>query len=411
MAADSIRRYSYTARNSQGEAVTGLISSDSEDGAARRLQAMGLAPLSINSADGAGRSLGMNMNIGRAKRVRAKHLAVLARQFATMLNAGLPLVRALAALENQADHPELRRVLPLVRGDVEAGAQFSVALARYPDTFPPLMVGMVAAGEVSGTLGFALEQVADNYEKEARLRSKVLAAMLYPVIVLGMALVLVAAMLLFVVPRFSEIFANLGGELPLPTRILVALSSVAVYLIPAVIIFFFFFSFWWRKHRNDRGVRDIVDPLKLRIPIFGKFFQKIALARFARTYSTLLSSGVPMLQAIDIVSATAGSVVVSDALVEVRASVRSGRPVAGTLQEHPVFPPLIVQMISTGEETGSMPAMLDKVAEFYEQEVDTASESLTSIMEPILIIFLALIVGSMIVSLYLPIFQVFDLVK
>lgn len=411
MAEEQIRRFTYTARNAQGAMVSGAITADSETGASRRLQAMGLAPLSVRKADGSGRGTGLNRQIGRGRRVKPKHLAVFGRQFATMTMAGLPLVRAINALAEQADHPELRRVLPLVRNDVEGGTAFSVALSRHPRIFPPLLIGMVASGEVSGSLGLAMEQVAANYEKEARLRAKIFSAMLYPTAVLAMAFVMVTAMLLFVVPRFASIFAQLGGRLPLPTRILVVASHLAGIAIPILIVGGIVFTVWWRRHAQDRAVRLVVDPLKLRIPIFGVFFQKIAIARFARTFSTLLSSGVPMLQALDIVSATSGSLVISDALGEVRTAVRAGRPVASTLGNFPVFPPLVVQMVSTGEETGALANMLSRVAEFYEEEVDTASEGLTALIEPILIVMLALVVGSMVVSLYLPIFKVFDLIK
>jgi len=407
--ADQLKRFSYTARNVQGQMVTGVIASDSETGAARRLQSMGLAPVSVTSATG--KSGGINKNIGPPKKVKPKHLTIFARQFATMSSAGLPLIRSLVALEGQSEHPEVKKALGLIRTDVEAGTSFSVAVSRHPKVFPPLMVGMIAAGEVSGSLGDAMDQVADNYEKEAKLRSKIFAALLYPGVVLGMAFIMVTAMLLFIVPRFTEIFLQLGGELPLPTQMLLLASRIAGIALPFLIVAAIIFAVWWRNHKNDRNVRAVVDPLKLRIPIFGKFFKKIALARFARTFSTLLSSGVPMLQAIDIVSSTAGSIVISDALVEVRSSVRSGKQVASTLQQHPIFPPMAVQMISTGEETGAMPAMLDKVADFYEQEVDTASDALTGILEPILIVLLAVIVGGMVVSLYLPIFQVFQLVQ
>jgi type IV pilus assembly protein PilC len=401
-------RFNYTARDQSGAMKSGSITADSSTGAAKRLQGQGLAPISIKSTDAQGNSKGIaGKSIGRAKKVKSKHIAILARQFSAMIEAGLPLVRSLQAVNDQADHPEFKRVLPILKSDVEAGTAFSVAMARHDRIFPPLMIGMIAAGEVSGSLGKAMQQVSDNYEKEAKLKSKVFAAMIYPIVVLVMAILMVTGMLIFVVPKFAGIFKNLGGALPLPTRILVAMSGFVKIGAPIAFVAAFLFSFWWAKHKNDRSIRLFIDPLKLRLPIMGSFFQKISIARF----SSLLASGVPMLQTLEIVSATSGSIVIGDALKEVRNSVRAGKPIASTLSNYPVFPPLVIQMMATGEETGSLPTLLDKVADFYEGEVDTAADALTSVLEPVMIVGLAGIVGAMVISLYLPIFKVFDLVK
>lgn len=414
--AEANKRFAYTARDTQGKLVSGNVSADSETGAARRLQAMGLAPLSLRAAN-APRKGGLSLSLGRGgesrrrKKVKPKHIAMFARQFATMTDAGLPLVRSLNALSAQTDHSEMRRVLPLVRADVESGASFSVALSKHPDVFPPLMIGMVAAGEVSGSLGESMSQVADNYEKEAKLRAKVVSAMTYPVIVLIMAFVMVAFMMIFIIPKFSDVFKQLGGDLPLPTLILVNISHAAVFVIPVLIVGGIVFSFWWRKHKNDKKVRDIIDPIKLKAPIMGKFMQKISMARFARTFSSLLASGVPMIQSLEIVASTSGSVVVSNAISEVRDAVRAGRQVNSTMDRFPIFPPLMVQMISTGEETGALPTMLTKVAEYYEGEVESASETLSATLEPVLLIFLAVVVGGMIICMYLPIFSIYQYIQ
>lgn len=416
MAESTVRRFAYTARNNQGQLTSGVIQSDSETGAARRLQAMGLAPISLrvsagddsrNKAGGGSFSL-----LGRRrKKVKPKHLAMFSRQFATMTDAGLPLVRSLNALMEQTDHPELRRVLPIIRGDIEAGTAFSVSMSRHPEVFPPLMVGMVAAGEVSGSLAYAMSQIAANYEKEARLRAKVVSALTYPVIVLVMAFVMVAFMMVFVVPKFTEVFAQLGGELPLPTQILVTLSQWAPVSLAVIGAGSLVFGVWWRQHKNDVKVREIIDPLKLRVPVLGKFQQKISIARFSRTFASLLSSGVPMIQTLEIVASTAGSIVITNALSEIKNAVRSGRPVHGIMEQFPIFPPLVNQMVATGEETGALPAMLDKVAEYYEEEVETSSETLSATLEPVLLILLAVVVGSMIIALYLPIFSIYQYIK
>jgi len=407
--ADKTGRYNYTARNNRGAMVSGQISAESETGAARRLQAMGLAPLTVRRPTQTSK-LG-STTIGKGKRVKAKNLAVFARQFGTMVNAGLPLIRAVQAIGEQTDHPRLAATLPEVRADLERGTSFSASLAKHEDVFPPLMVGMIASGEVSGSLGAAMESVADTYGKEAALRAKTISAMLYPGIVLALALVMVTGMLLFVVPRFAEIFTQLGGELPLPTKVLVLASKLMFIVGPILLIAGFFFTIWWRKNKNTRKVREIIDPLKLRMPIFGKFFQKIALARFSRTFSSLLDSGVPLIQTLDIVSTTSGSIVIGDAIDDIRREVTAGKPIATPMSTHAVFPPLVIQMVSTGEETGALPDMLTKVADFYEQEVDTAADALASIIEPVLIVFLAGVVGTMVLALYLPIFKVFDLIK
>ena len=409
MAEEKIKRFNYTARNNQGQLVGGTIASDDEAGAAKRLQGMGLAPLSIRPTTGSGPT--GKRNIGRAKRVKAKDLAILGSQFSTMLDAGLLLVRTIKSVTEQTTHPELKRVLPLVQKNVEEGNNLSSSMAKYPMIFPNLMIGMVAAGEESGHLSESMQQVATNYEKEAKLRSKVFSALLYPAVVLGIAGIMLTAMLLFVVPRFTAIFKTLGGTLPLPTQMLVLFSHIASFAIPIGIVFSFFSSTLWRKYKQDRRLRNVIDPIKLKMPILGKFFQKIALARFSRTFASLLTSGVPMLNAIEIVANTAGSTVISDALLEVRQAVHDGKEISPTLQKHYIFPPLVIQMVSAGEETGTIPKMLNKIADFYEMEVDAASEALTSILEPVLIVFLALIVGSMVISLYLPIFKVFTLIK
>lgn len=399
--------YNYTARSKKNEIITGTILSENEGVAARRLAAMGYSPLAIVKAP----KIAANARIGGQKRVKAKHLAVFNRQLATMTESGLPLVRALQAMADQADHPTFKEVLPKVQADVEAGKPLSTSLAKHPRVFPPLMAGLVAAGEVSGELGKTLDTVATTYAKEAHLRSKTIAAMMYPSIVAGLAVVMVTGMLLFVVPRFAQIFASLGGELPLPTRVLVFASKIMVWVAPITIVLLIIFIFWWRKNKNTRRVREFVDPLKLRIPIFGKFFQKIVMARFSRTFSSLLSAGVPVIQALDITGETSGNVVVGDALKSISKEVAAGKTISEPLEEYVVFPPLLQQMITTGEETGALPEMLQKVAEFYENEVDTAADALSATIEPIMIIVLAAIIGSMVISLYLPMFKVFDLIK
>lgn len=402
-------KFTYSARDLNGEIRSGVLTSESEATVARRLQSMGLAPITIQAVGGKKKS-GL-LGGRRKKKVKAKQLSALCRQFATMLNSGLPLVRTIAAVTEQTDNPSIQEVLPMVRAEVESGSSFSTALSRHPRVFPPLLVNMVQAGEASGALGETMTRVADAYEKEAKLKAKVFSAMLYPIIVMCLAGVMVTGMLLFVVPTFVTVFSGLGGELPLPTQILIKVSDMMKIMAVPLFVGGFVFAGWWRKNKNNAKVRNFIDPIKLKIPVMGSFFRKIALARFSRTFSSLLTSGVPMLQAIDMTAKTSGNIVISNALMDVQDAVRSGRPLGAPMAQSGVFPALVTQMISTGEETGAVPEMLDKVADFYENEVDTAADALTSVLEPIMIVGLAGIVGAMVVALYLPMFSVFDLIK
>ncbi|HET7735828.1 MAG TPA: type II secretion system F family protein, partial [Nocardioidaceae bacterium] len=327
-----------------------------------------------------------------------------------MIDAGLTMLRALTILSEQVDNPELRRILRGVKQDVEAGMALSTSFAKADGTFPPLMVNMTRAGEAGGFLDVTMRQVADNFESEVKLRGKIKAALTYPVVVFILAILMCIGMLVFVVPVFEGMFEDLGGTLPLPTQVLVFLSGAMRFLLPIMIVLGIGALVWWRKYGKTQRVRNVVDPLKLKMPVFGKLFQKLALARFARNFGTLLGSGVPILQSIEIVSETTGSIVISRALKEVQESVRRGESVAGPLAQHEVFPPMVVQMIASGEESGAIDQMLHKIAEFYDAEVEATTEQLTALIEPLMIAFLGGIVGSMIIALYMPIFKVFELI-
>jgi type IV pilus assembly protein PilC len=320
------------------------------------------------------------------------------------------MLRALTIMADQVDNLELRRILRSVKEDIEAGLSLSAAMGKWPDVFPPLMVNMTKAGEAGGFLDVALRQVADNFEAEVKLKAKIKAALTYPVVVFILAMLMCVAMLVFVVPVFSSMFEDLGGELPLPTKVLVALSGAMKFMLPIMIVLFVVGTWAWRKYGKTERVRSVWDPLKLKMPVFGGLVQKLALARFARNLSTMLSSGVPILQSLDIVADTTGSIVISRALAEVQESVRRGETVAGPLAQHPIFPSMVVQMIASGEEAGAIDQMLKKIAQFYDEEVETTTESLTAMIEPLMIAFLGGVVGSMIVALYMPIFKVFDMI-
>jgi type IV pilus assembly protein PilC len=402
--------FEYKVRDRAGKIKTGKLDAETQAQVATKLKSMGYAPVSITQANA-----GMNKELSipgfGKKKVGLKDLAVFSRQFATMVNSGLSLLRALNILVEQTENKELARVLGEVRNDIETGNSLSSGMAKHPDVFPPLMVNMCKAGEVGGFLDSVMLQIANNYEAETRLRGKVKSAMTYPVVVFCLAIVAVIGMLLFIVPVFVGLFKTLGGTLPLPTRILVAMSTGLKLGIIPLIVLFFVGSSLWRKYKRTEQVRNVVDPLKLKLPVFGELFRKIALTRFARNLGTMMASGVPILQSLDIVAETTGNIVLERATRAVQESVRTGEALAKPLLDHPVFPPMVVQMMAVGEETGALDTMLHKIAEFYDQEVEATTESLTALIEPLMIAFLGAIVGSMIVALYMPIFKIFDLIK
>ncbi|MCW2545783.1 MAG: type secretion system protein [Mycobacterium sp.] len=402
--------YAYAVRDRAGKIINGEIEADSTAVVATKLKQMGYSPINISA-----KNAGIKREItipGTGKKVKLKALAVMSRQFATMINSGLPLIRALRILSEQTESKELGRVVGEVRADVEGGSSLSAAMQKFsPKVFPPLMVNMVRAGEVGGFLDAVLLQVAENYEAEVKLRGKVKSAMTYPVIVFIMAMLMCTAMLLFIVPVFAKMFSSLGGTLPTPTRLLMDASTILKTYFPVFFGMFIAFIVVWKKVKHKEQVRNIVDPLKLKMPVFGNLAQKIALSRFARNLGTLMSSGVPILQALDIVAGTTGNVVLSRAIADVQESVRSGESLTAPLANHAVFPAMVVQMMAVGEDVGALDTMLHKISEFYDQEVEATTEALTALIEPLMIAFLGGVVGSMVIALYMPMFKIYDLVK
>jgi len=404
------KTFEYAVRDKDGKLVKGRIEAPSSNAVANRLRSMGLAPLSINEV----KTTGLQREIkipGFGEKIALKDLAVMARQMATMISAGLSLLRTLAILADQTENPALAKVLAQVRNDVEQGHSLSASMSKHRDTFPPLMINIIRAGETGGFLEDSLVSVATNYEAEVKLRSKIKSAMTYPVMVLCMAIVAMVAMLLFIVPVFEEMFASLGGTLPGPTLLLVRLSGIMKWLAPLLLVLGIAFSFWWRKHKNDEAIRARVDPWKLKLPVFGKLFRKVAIARFARNLGTMIGAGVPLLQALTIVGETSGNWVVESAVKNVQESVRTGNSLAGPLASSEVFPPMVVQMIAVGEDSGALEQMLHKISDFYDQEVETTTEQLTSLIEPLMIAFIGAVIGGMIIALYMPIFNVFTLIE
>jgi type IV pilus assembly protein PilC len=400
--------FEYSVRDRAGKLVSGKLEAPNEAALVRQLRGMGYAPLKVKKANA---GLNLEIKLPGGNKVDLKDLAVMSRQFATMIDSGLSLLRALNILAEQTESAPLAKVLTEIRTEVEGGSALSTSMAKHATVFPPLMINMCRAGEVGGFLDRVLLQIAENMEAEVRLRSKIKSAMTYPVVVFIIAVIAVIGMLLFIVPVFTKMFATLGGKLPLPTQALVYLSHGMKIVVPVAIVLFFPSAALWRKYKNEERVRRFVDPLKLKVPIFGELFRKVAISRFTRNLGTMLASGVPILRSLEIVGEASGNIVIRDAAQDIEESVRRGDSLAGPLSKHKVFPPMVVQMIAVGEDTGAMDTMLHKISEFYDQEVEATAEALTSIIEPLMIAVLGSIIGSMIIALYLPIFGVFNLIK
>ena len=337
-----------------------------------------------------------------------KDLAVMCRQMATMVSAGLTVLKTIRILAVQTENHKLALILEQVAVDVESGYSLSVALAKYPETMPPLLIGLVAAGESGGFLDQALENIAGTLERDNELRATVKSALTYPIAVLIMAILAVIAMLIWVVPVFKTMFDRMHGQLPLPTQILVWLSPIAAWGTPFLFIGVIFFMRWWRKNGRQPKIRKVVDPLKLKIPVIGPLLRKLLMARFTRNLASLVEAGVPMLQAFNLVGETADNWLMSDALGRIQASVRLGSSVSAPMNSEQIFPPMVTRMIAVGEESGSLSNMLAKIADFYDAEVKATTDQLTALIEPLMVAVVGLIVGGMVISLYLPMFTIYN---
>ncbi|MEX1279844.1 MAG: type II secretion system F family protein [Acidimicrobiia bacterium] len=402
--------YAYKAQDEKGKLKQGKLSAASSDAAVRELQSKGLKPVTLEETEAKGMSAEVRIP-GITDRVSAKEVAVFSRQFATMISSGLSLLRSLAILAEQTENTTLAEVILDVKNDVEKGESLSQALEKHPKVFTQLYVSMVKAGETGGLLDDSLLRLADTLEAQVALKNKIRSAMMYPAAVAVLVVLIVGAMLLFVVPMFEDLYADLGGELPVPTRILLAISAVVQswwWLVLALgVAGWFVFKRWVA---TDAG-RMAWDSIKLRMPIFGKLVHKTSLARFSHTMSSLIRTGVPILQAMEIVADTSGNAVVADAVMASRASVSEGESIAKPMADRKVFPPMVVQMIAVGEETGALDQMLQKIGDFYEDEVETMVDGLTSLIEPLLIVVLGGVVGGMRISLYLPRFNIINLIQ
>jgi type IV pilus assembly protein PilC len=400
--------FAYKALDPTGNSIQGEIEAEDKVAVASQLRARGLIVVDIDE-QGAGQ---IDL-FARFKKVKSDELTVATRQFSTMVSSGMSMLRALYVLEEQTDNEKLKEAFASVRKDVEAGLALSDALARHPDIFNELYTAMVAAGETGGILEETLHRVADQLEKDASLRRQIKAAMVYPAVIGGFAITVVIALVTFLVPVFEGVFRDFGGDLPPITKLTVGLSHLVTgkpYIIIGVVVLVVWLFRRWKG--SDRG-REQWDRFKLRVPWkIGDIVQKVALARFARTYSALISAGVPMLEAIEITGRTSGNRVVEHAMNAVHESVRNGGTIAAPMRNEPdAFPGMVVQMVAVGEETGALDSMLAKIADFYEDEVAAAVKALTSILEPLMIIIVGGIVGFIVISMYMPLFKVYDQIK
>lgn len=338
-------------------------------------------------------------------KVTKKDLVIFTRQFSTMIDAGLPLVQGLGILAEQAENKTFRNILKSVSRDVEGGSTLAEALKKHPAVFDDLFVNLVAAGEVGGILDTIMRRLATFIEKAEKLKSQIKGAMTYPIVVMAIAIIVIAVILIFVIPVFEDMFASFGQALPVPTQIVVAMSDFMKGNIHWIILGFIALGFVFKRFRGTQKGRRITDDVFLRLPIFGDLLKKTAVARFTRTLGTMISSGVPILDSLEIVAKTSGNVVLEEIILEVRSSIAEGQTIAEPLSENNIFPGMVVQMISVGEATGALDTMLEKIADFYDEEVDAAVAALTSMLEPLLMLFLGGSIGGLVVAMYLPIFS------
>jgi type IV pilus assembly protein PilC len=392
--------YKWEGKTSKGAIKKGEMEAPSEAAIRINLRQQNIVPTKITSK---GKEFKISLPFKR--KVNQRSIAIFTRQLATMIDAGLPLVQSLEILSQQQESKAFKNIIREIREDVEGGSTFAGALKKHPVTFNELYTNLVVAGEEGGILDNILNRLANYIEKSEALRKKVKSALVYPTTIIGVAVIVVMILMIFVIPVFETMFKSAGQTLPLPTLIVLTLSKMikkyVVILIPALILLFYMA----KKYYQTQNGRAVIDRLLLKLPVFGALFKKIAVARFSRTLGTLVSSGVPILDGLTIVSRTSGNRTIEIAILNARTSIREGETIAEPLSRSGIFPPMVIQMISVGESTGALDSMLSKIADFYEEEVDIAVANLTSLLEPLLMVFLGVVIGGVVISMYLPIFQ------
>lgn len=393
--------YLWVAETKKGRKLKGELEAANEQIAQAQLRKRNLKVLKLKPKP---KDLFANVAFMQPK-VTNKDIVIFTRQFSTMIDAGLPLVQGLNILADQAENPTFRGILREITKDVEGGSTLAEAMKKHPKVFDELFVNLIAAGEVGGILDTILQRLATFIEKAEELKSKIKGALTYPIVVIAIAFIVIAVILIFVIPVFQDMFASFGKALPVPTQIVVAMSDFMKGNIHYVIGAFVALSFVFKKYRNTKGGKKTTDNLSLKLPVFGDLLKKTAVARFTRTLGTMMSSGVPILDSLEIVAKTAGNVILEEIIYDVRGSIAEGQTIAEPLSENDIFPGMVIQMISVGEATGALDTMLEKIADFYDKEVDAAVEALTSMLEPMLMLFLGGSIGGLVVAMYLPIFS------
>ncbi|MCU0666767.1 MAG: type II secretion system F family protein [Candidatus Omnitrophica bacterium] len=397
--------FNYIAKGKSGQTIKGIVEAKSETEASEILHKQELFVIAIEQSKVA---VSVRKKTGK---VGIDDIVIFSRQLATMIDAGIPLVQSLNILAEQIEQPVLRNVVSSVQQDIEGGMSFCDALAKHPNIFSDLFVSMAKAGETSGMLDQVLDRLASYLEKAASLSRKVRSSMIYPVVVLIVAFAITSLLLIKVVPTFKGIFDSLGGTLPLPTRILVGISDIFKKWFPIVIGGFFVAGFIFKRYAATVRGRYNIDYQKLRLPVAGELFRKVGVAKFSRTFATLMKSGVPVLNALDIVASTSGNKVIEETILNCRNAVREGEPIYKPLSKSKIFPAMVCRMISVGEQTGQLEKMLSKIADFYDEQVDVAVSGLTSMIEPLVIVFLGGIIGGIVVALFMPIFQLTEMIN
>ncbi len=396
-------KFNWEAINKAGGAQKGVIEAATVDAVEAQLKKNGFSKITIK-----GESKGFNIKLpsfGGGVKISEKDLVIFTRQFSTMIDSGLPLVQCLEILASQQENKSFQEVLYKVKDSVESGSTFADALEKHPKVFDNLFVNLVAAGEIGGILDTILTRLAAYIEKSMKLKKQIKGAMVYPITIMSIAVVVVGVILIFVIPTFAKMFADFGGELPAPTKIVIALSNFLVRYFLVLIGGFYGIIWAIKKYYNTPAGRKNIDRMALKAPIAGPLIRKVAVAKFTRTLGTMVSSGVPIMDGLEIVAKTAGNKIVEEAIYSVRQAISEGKTMAEPLAACGVFPPMVVQMISVGEATGAMDAMLNKIADFYDDEVDDAVGAMTAMMEPLLMVFLGTTVGGLVVAMYLPIFK------
>ena len=392
--------YKWEGKTLKGGIKKGEMDAPNEGAIRIHLRQQNIIPTKVVSG---GREIKISLPFG--KKVKQRSIAIFTRQLATMIDAGLPLVQSLEILSSQQDHKVFKNILREIRENVEEGATFAGALKKHPATFNELYTNLVVAGEEGGILDNILTRLSNYIEKAEALKKKVKSALVYPTTIVGVAIIVVMILMIFVIPVFESMFKSAGQTLPLPTLIVLAMSKLikkyVIILIPGIILLIYLF----RKYYQTENGKGLIDHLLLKLPVFGPLFQKISVARFSRTLGTLVSSGVPILDGLTIVSRTSGNRTIEKAILSARASIKEGETISEPLGRSGVFPPMVIQMISVGESTGALDSMLSKIADFYEEEVDVAVANLTSLLEPFLMIFLGVVIGGVVIAMYLPIFN------